>query len=145
MISTQMPNVISATGVGFGFPSQVSVTMVTTAQSLRPQSTPPGSGITVYQLRWDHLNASIALDGNFSKTYVHDVSCIRQSPRGCYNTTLYDIHSLAYGDHVLEISLQDYLADSSNINIDYVSVNGSRPTATATVESSPKRYVAWSY
>jgi hypothetical protein len=84
----------------------------------------------------------MALDGNFSKTYVHDVSCLRQLPRGCYNTTLYDIQSLAYGDHVLEISLQDYLADFSNINLDYVFVNDTRPSATAASESSPKRYVA---
>jgi hypothetical protein len=99
---------------------------------------------------WDHLNASMALDGNFSKSYVHDVSCVRQSPRGCYNTTLYDVQSLEYGDHVLEISLQDYLGDYSNFNFDYVFVNETRytrPSATATAtpsEHPTKRYVAWS-
>jgi hypothetical protein len=132
-----MPNVFSATGVGFGFPSQVSVTMVVIDQ--KPQSTSPGSGITVYQLRWDHLNASMSLDGNFSKIYVHDITCVRQMPRGCYNTTLYDVQSLAYGDHVLEVSLQNSLGDYSNFT---VFVNETRPSATAT--AAPKQYVTWS-
>jgi hypothetical protein len=83
----------------------------------------------------------MTLDGNFSTIYVHDASCIRQVPLGCYNTTLYDIQSLAYGDHVLDISMQDILGDFSDLNLDYVFVNETRDTRPS---AAPKRYVACS-
>ena len=84
-----MEFVTEAKGAGSGFPSEVSVDVAETGKYL--SSTAPGTGITVYHLLWDHLNASISLERIFSQLYVRDVACLRQSPIGCYNATLCDI------------------------------------------------------
>ena len=96
-----------------------------------------GSGITVYNLIWDIVNASFAIDGSSPQSYVHDRSCLELSPPGCYNTSVYDVQSLTFDNHILNITLFSYNdIIGCDFVFDYAIVNDTHPAVVTSSTSS---------
>ena len=78
------------------------------------------------------MNCSFALDGDSSKvfTYSWQKRCFDvPGPTGCYNTSVYNNPSLAYGAHTLNITLLSYVAPDADLFgtefiLDYVVISG---------------------
>ena len=95
-----------------------------------------GSGITVYNLIWGTVNASFAIDGGSSQSYVHDRSCYDMSPPGCYNISVYNAQSLTFDNHILNIALFSYNDAVSDFIFDYAIVNDTEPVVQSSSSSS---------
>jgi hypothetical protein len=89
-----------------------------------------GSGITLYVAYNDRLglNVSVTLDNNFTTIdwFIMDTD-ERNLTTTSYNATLYDKQNLTYGNHVLNVVLQDYRLNQSDIMFDYAAVTGVKP------------------
>lgn len=110
----------------------ISVRLVTIEQYSRPSL---GSGITIFNMIFDHVNASFAVDGGSSQSFLHDDSCMRHF---CYNVSVYDIQSLTFANHLLDIATFSYDNDYSFFLFDYAVVKDetSQASGAATVASS---------
>jgi len=90
----------------------------------------PGSGITLYVAYNDRLglNVSVTLDNNFTTIdwFIMDTDNVNLTTTS-YNATLYDKQNLTYGNHVLNVVLQDYKLNQSDIMFDYAAVTGVKP------------------
>lgn len=99
----------------------------------------PGSGITIYVIQSSNpLNASLTLDGN--STTDRSIIGLPAVDSYAYNLTLYDVQSLAYAHHTLDVALIDFIYDNgtsiaSMIRFDYAAVNDTTPDVVAPVPS----------
>ena len=90
-----------------------------------------GSGISLFVAYNNRLglNVSITLDNDFTTINWFIMDTDYATPTyTTYNATLYDKHNLTYGNHMLNIVLQDYRGNQSDIMFDYAVVTGTRPT-----------------
>jgi len=88
-----------------------------------------GTGITLY-VAYNNgrgLNVSVTLDSNFTTInwFITDVD-FNGPEVTTYNATLYDNQDLDDGDHVLEVTIQDYAGSKSDMVFDYAEVVGQR-------------------
>jgi hypothetical protein len=89
-----------------------------------------GSGVTVFVAYNNRLglNVSVTLDNNFTTIdwFIMDTDYATPTFTS-YNATLYDKQDLTYGNHVLNVVLQDYVGNQSDIMLDYAAVTGVKP------------------
>jgi len=89
-----------------------------------------GSGISLFVAYNNRLglNVSITLDGDFTTInwFILDTDYLTPTYT-TYNATLYDKQNLTYGNHFLNVILQDYNGNMSDIMFDYAAVTGVRP------------------
>jgi len=98
-----------------------------------------GTGISLFVAYNNRLglNVSITLDNNFTTINWFILDTDYTTPTiTTYNATLYDIQNLTDGDHTLNIVLQDYRGNQSDMMFDYAAVTGTRPAAKAASPSS---------
>jgi len=99
-----------------------------------------GSGISLFVAYNNRLglNVSITLDGNFTTINWFILDTDYATPTyTTYNATLYDKQNLTYGNHVLDIVIQDYRENQSVIMFDYAAITGEQP-ATPSGNKSKK-------
>jgi len=90
-----------------------------------------GTGITLFVAYNNKLglNVSITLDSNFTTINWFIMDYDYESPTTTtYNATLYDIQGLDDGIHDLNIVIQDYRGNQSDMMFDYAVVTGVRRT-----------------
>jgi len=89
-----------------------------------------GTGATLYVAYNNRLglNVSVTLDNNFTTIdwFIMETDFLTPTFTS-YNATLYDKQNLSYGDHVLEVVLQNYRGNQSDMMFDYAAVTGVRP------------------
>ena len=92
----------------------------------------PGSGIGiyVYQPNMTYMNVSIVLDGGPPK-----IQTVFPNETGysLYNSSLYNIQSLSFSGHVIDIALQFF--DGAHLFFDYAAVNDTQPSPTSSTET----------
>jgi len=101
-----------------------------------------GSGISLFVAYNNRLglNVSITLDGNFTTINWFILDTDYETPTyTTYNATLYDKQNLTYGNHVLNIVLQDYRGNQSDIMFDYAAVTGERPAVKSSGSSTKEK------
>ena len=74
------------------------------------------------------FNATFSIDGGLPQL-SQSAGC---SPF-CYNTSVYNIQSLKYGDHLLEIANCDFNNGLSHFDFDYADVNDTTPSPNGTI------------
>jgi hypothetical protein len=99
-------------------------------QSFKASLTISGTGVTLYVAYNNRLglNVSVTLDNNFTTIdwFIMETDFLTPTFTS-YNATLYDKQNLSYGDHVLEVVLQNYRGNQSDMMFDYAAVTGVRP------------------
>lgn len=94
-----------------------------------------GSGITIFVVQSSNaLNASLTLDGN--STTARSIVALPAVNDYAYNLTLYDVQSLTYASHTLDVALIDFIQDNgtatpSMIRFDYAAINDTTPSVVA--------------
>jgi len=114
-----------------------------------------GTGINVYNVIRAQLNISFAVDGDSSTPYIHEWnhSCFAveigqdsNGTQGCYNTSVYNVQSLTYANHTLDIAIFSWtgstlgLYNYSDYFLDYAVIS-SPISASITSSSQRSQYV----
>jgi len=101
-----------------------------------------GSGISLFVAYNNRLglNVSITLDNNFTTINWFILDTDYTTPTyTTYNATLYDKQNLTYGNHMLNVVLQDYRGNQSDIMFDYAAVTGTRPVASSSGSNAKEK------
>jgi hypothetical protein len=111
------------------FESLSTVSSLMTGRSSKSLSATLGSGIALFVAYNNKLglNVSVTLDSNFTTInwFILDTDYLTLTTT-TYNATLYNKQNMFYGDHVLNVVLQDYQGNQSDIMFDYAAVTGVR-------------------
>jgi hypothetical protein len=99
-----------------------------------------GSGITIYAIQSpDPVSTKMTIDGQSSSAHSLD-------PVGAfqYNVVLYDVQSLPYTDHILDVALVNYIyangtSMGSLIRFDYAAVNDTGSPVVAQPSPGPSQ------
>jgi len=89
-----------------------------------------GTGISLFVAYNNRLglNVSVTLDNDFTTINWFILDTDYSTPTyTTYNATLYDMQNLTDGNHVVNIVLQDYMGNQSDIMFDYAGVTGDKP------------------
>jgi len=110
-----------------------------------------GTGINVYNVIRTQLNISFAIDGDSSTPYIHgwNRSCFSVEigegsvgNQGCYNTSVYNVQSLTYANHTLDIAMFSWTGSTMNFGnysdyfLDYAVISS---PISASITSSSQR------
>jgi len=101
-----------------------------------------GSGVALFVAYNNRLglNVSITLDNNFTTINWFILDTDYSTPTfTSYNATLYDKQNLTYGHHVLNVVLQDYRGNQSDIMFDYAAITGDGPVVVHSSENNTKK------
>ncbi|KIM80340.1 hypothetical protein PILCRDRAFT_530598 [Piloderma croceum F 1598] len=114
----------------FGFRLPFTGEHIHNKQNFKASLTTSGNGVTLYVAYNNRLglNVSVTLDNNFTTLdwFIMDTDYATPTFTS-YNATLYDKQNLTYGSHVLNVVLQDYRLNQSDLMFDYAAVTGVRP------------------